>query len=284
MPTAWCTCKMDESSTNQPDLSAASALPDDITIRWWFAFYAMVLVLACAWFVHLASAMPWTYDQWRHQAGNVLSQTPAMVKLLGFGIYISLCCTFLPLPTGWIVAAVATRQAAVAAGISGNPLVEAIATALLVGAVGAMGSTLANLNDYHLLTWMLRHGRIAKLRHTRTYQAAARWFSRSPFFLLVLFNIIPIPIDVVRMLATTYRYPRVPFAAANFIGRFIRYAIIAFVTYWWNLGWVAVVALLTIAVVLGVGKIFSAMSKRFGTEAPNGAACGVSKPVSNPEE
>jgi membrane protein YqaA with SNARE-associated domain len=168
------------------------------------------------------------------------------VKLIFFGSYLSLCTTFLPLPTGWIVAAVATREAAVGS--------NAWTTTLLVATVGAIGSTIANLNDYHLFTWMLRSHRVAKIRHTKLYEKSAMWFSRSPFFLLVVFNIVPIPVDVVRILATTYRYPRGPFAAANFIGRFLRYAVIAFVTYWWNLGYVAVLALLALAVVLAAVK------------------------------
>ena len=108
---------------------------------------------------------------------------------------------------------------------------QEIATAAIVGAVGGAASTVANLNDYHLFTWLLRSRRIARVRHTRLYQASARWFARSPWFILVIFNIVPIPVDVIRMLATTCRYPRLPFAAANFLGRFVRYAAIAAGTY-----------------------------------------------------
>ena len=133
------------------------------------------------------------------------------VKLLIFGIYISLCCTFLPLPTTPIVAALATREAAVTG--------ELWSTVVLVGVVCAAASTIANLNDYHIFTWMLRSRQVAGVRRTRMYACAARWFARSPFVILVIFNIAPIPVDVIRMLAATHRYPRVPFAAANFVGK-----------------------------------------------------------------
>jgi membrane protein YqaA with SNARE-associated domain len=149
------------------------------------------------------------------------------VKLLTFGIYVSLGCTFLPLPVNWLVAAVATRTVAVGTGLWD--------TVLLVGLVGAAASTLANLNDYHLFTWMLRLNKVAKVRHTRIYKIAARWFDKSPFFLVTLFNVLPIPVDVVRMLAATHRYPRVPFAAANFVGRVIRYSAIAYLVYYFEL-------------------------------------------------
>jgi membrane protein DedA with SNARE-associated domain len=72
------------------------------------------------------------------------------------------------------------------------------------------------------------------------------------------------------MLATTYRYPRLPFAAANLVGRFIRYGVIAFVTY--SLGsqgkW-AVLALLGVAVVLGAVKAAQAAMRRIRPAAAN---------------
>ena len=227
---------------------------DGVSIRLWFALYAGFLVLTCVPLGLLIAREPWSASAWVREYKALLPQTHAGVKLLAFAVYLSVCCTFLPLPTGWIVAAVATREAAVAAGASDNVVVVAALTTVLVAGVGAVGSTIANLNDYHLLTLVLRSRRVAGVRNTRTYRVAARWFARRPFFLLVLFNIIPIPVDVIRMLATTYRYPRWPFAAANFVGRFLRYAAIAFVTYWWDLGWVAVAVLLGLAVLLGAGR------------------------------
>jgi membrane protein YqaA with SNARE-associated domain len=202
-------------------------------VRAWFAFYAVVAAAALLPLALLAGGHDWQPARW-WRAGLSLSerwdaflavfrQAPAAVKLLGFGLFVSLCCTFLPLPANGVVAAVATRQVAVAPTAAG--------TVLLVALVGALGSTVANLNEYHLFTWMLRSRHVARVRHTRMYAAAARWFGRAPFLLLVVFNILPVPIDIVRMLAITYRYPRPRFAAANFIGRFVRYAVIAAVAY-----------------------------------------------------
>ncbi|MDY6913140.1 MAG: VTT domain-containing protein [Planctomycetota bacterium] len=221
-------------------------LPDDVKVRHWFMFYGLLLVAAAVGLWLLISQQPWSWSDWRYETAGTFAATSPAIKLLGFAVYLSLCCTFLPMPTGWIVAGVATQQAAVGTNFW--------TTMLMVAAAGAAGSTIANLNDYHLFTWILRNRRIAKVRQTKTYNAAARWFARAPFLLLVIFNVIPIPVDVIRMLATTYRYPRVPFAAGNFIGRFIRYGVIAFVTYFWNLGWIAVVALLALAVVLAGGR------------------------------
>jgi len=226
----------------------AAPAPDGISVGRWFAFYGLLLAATGGLLVLLLAREPWAWGDWLDRPAELLPGTAAAAKLLAFGIYISLCCTFLPLPANWIVAAVAMQATAVAGNVWG--------TAVLVGTIGAAASTVANLNDYHLFTWLLRSRRIGKVRQTRLYRAAARWFAASPFFLLVLFNIIPIPVDVVRMLATTYRYPRLPFAAANFVGRLVRYGVIAFVTY--SLGgegkW-AVAALLGLAAALAAAKL-----------------------------
>ena len=206
---------------------AIHAKPDGISVVRWFALYAVILAAAGGSLAVLLSGQTGaSLDSWA-QFKNSLPGMSQAVKLLTFAIYVSLGCTFLPLPVNWIVAAVATRTVAVGTGLWD--------TVLLVGLVGAAASTLANLNDYHLFTWMLRLHKVAKVRHTRIYKIAARWFDKSPFFLVAVFNVLPIPVDVVRMLAATHRYPRVSFAAANFVGRIIRYSAIAYLVYYFEL-------------------------------------------------
>jgi len=176
--------------------------------------------------------------------------TPAheALKLLIFALYLSLACTLLPLPTGWMVAALATRDV----GLSNSLW----ATVMVVATIGAACTVVANLHDYHMFTWLLRYQRISRVRHTRLYQRAQRWFSRRPFWLLVLFNLLPVPVDVVRILSATGRYPLRPFAMASFLGRWIRYAAIAGVTFaMGNRGWWLAVGLLALAVVLGLWRL-----------------------------
>ncbi len=200
---------------------------DGISVARWFALYAVMLAAAGGWlWILQIDQTTVSFDSWAGFKSS-LREVPQAVKLLTFGIYISLCCTFLPLPANWLVAMVATRTVAVGTGLWD--------TVLLVGLVGAAASTVANLNDYHLFTWMLRIRHVAKVRHARIYKIAARWFDKSPFFLVVVFNILPIPVDVVRMLAATHRYPRAAFAGANFAGRLIRYGTIAYLIYYFEL-------------------------------------------------
>ncbi|MCD6304558.1 MAG: hypothetical protein J7M21_06315 [Planctomycetes bacterium] len=241
---------------------AGAAGPDGISIRRWFAFYGLYLLAAGVPLAVLLARQGACPAEWLATPAERLAETPAAIKLLAFAIYISLCCTFLPLPANWIVAAVAMKQTAVAP--------NAFWTTLAVASVGAVASTVANLNDYHLVTWLLRSRRIAHLRRSRLHRLAAGWFSRSPFFLLVLFNVAPIPVDAARLLAASCRYGRVPFAAANFIGRFIRYAAIAFVTYRLaGRGKWAVLALLGLTAVLAAGRVASAVLRRINAMRTN---------------
>lgn len=259
-------------------------LPDDITVKHWLAFYAVFFTVLAVPLAVLLANQQGTWADWLDDTTRTFSQTSVAIKLLVMTLWLSMACTFLPLPTGWIVAGVATRQAAVANGMSDSVLVVALLTALIVAVAGAVGSTIANLNDYHLFTWMLRHHRIGAVRKTRAYQSAAKWFARQPFFLILVFNIIPIPVDFVRMLATTYRYPRGPFAAANFAGRLIRYATIAFVTFWWDLGIAAPIALLALAVVLGAGRLGPKLVRRILADRANPAGRHLSNTTQGEKE
>jgi len=245
----------------QTDVTALPA-GDGVSVRRWFAIYGLYLLAVGLPLAVLISRQGWTWQQWRANPSELLASTGPAIKLLAFAIYISLCCTFLPLPANWIVAAVAMKQVAVGPDVW--------TTTLAVGAVGAMASMMANLNDYHLFTLILRSRRIGGVRNTKLYSVSAKWFARSPFFLVTLFNILPIPVDVVRMLATTYRYGRLQFAAANFIGRFIRYGVIAYVTYsLGNKGHWAVLGLLGVAVVLAAFKALPAAMRAIRRPATN---------------
>ena len=226
---------------------AAAAGADRISVRRWFLLYAMLLTAGVASLLLALQSQALSVPRGWSDFVAVLAQTSPPTKLLILGIYLSLCCSFLPLNTSWIVGAVATRHLAVGAGLWD--------TAALVASVGALGSTIGNLHDYHLFTWLLRRRRVAKLRETRLFQAAARWFHRSPFWALVVFNVLPVPVDVVRVVATTCRYSRLPFAAANFLGRFVRYATIAVIIYALAVSIeTAVLALLIVAAALIVGR------------------------------
>ncbi|MDY7011738.1 MAG: VTT domain-containing protein [Planctomycetota bacterium] len=227
---------------------------DGLSVKRWLAAYIAYLLALVVPAAVMLGRMGVSLRRFLDDPRGVTTAAGPVLKLLIFAIYISLACTFFPIPTGWIVSILATRQV----GLSDSLII----TTLLVASVGAFASMVANLHDFHLFTLVLRHKGVARLRGTKLYDRAARWFGRRPFALLVIFNVLPIPIDVIRMLAATYRYPLRPFAAANFIGRWIRYAVIAAGTFiMGEKGWIIAAALLGVAIILaGVkigGKLFA---------------------------
>jgi membrane protein YqaA with SNARE-associated domain len=239
---------------------------DDMILWPWFASYGIILAALVTGLVMTVSPENWQAgvdwhagQSWGDRAEmfkNAFGNMTPEAKMLGFALYLCLCSAVMPLPTSWIISVVAIPELAIGGSM--------LTTVLLVTAIGSVSSVIANCNDYHIFTWMLRHHHLAKLRHTRLYNASAGWFAKQPFFILVLFNVLPIPIDVVRILAITYRYPRLPFALANFIGRAIRYSLIAALTYKLgnDKGWVAVVVLLGIAMVLSGERLLRMLFKR----------------------
>jgi len=171
----------------------------DISYRRWF--WCFVALFSGVTFLVLGKVIPFHY-----------------ANLAGYFLYMSIACTFFPLNTLWIVLWMATQF-----------------PAWLVAVVGAAGTSVANLNDYYLLSYLFEFDRVKRLRRRRAYQRAVAWFDRAPFLTLIAFSFLPIPVDVVRLLAISRRYSRVRLTAASFLGRLPRYLILALGWQWLRL-------------------------------------------------
>ena len=79
-------------------------IADDVSVRYWFALYAVFFASLGVPLGMIVAGQGWNWSDWTGDLSRTFAATPTAVKLLGFTLYISLCCTFLPLPTGWIVA------------------------------------------------------------------------------------------------------------------------------------------------------------------------------------
>ncbi len=165
-------------------------------------------------------------------------------RLAGFLAYMSVCCTFLPLPTTIMVLWAAAPAAK--GGLGLPPL--ALAT------LGAAGTGVANMHDYHLLTALYRLRTVKRVRMTRLYRRMAAWFHRSPFATLAAFSFLPIPIDFVRLLAISEGYPRWRFALGSVVGRWPRYVLLAYLAEGFDLGWQWVLGIGGAAAVLGLAR------------------------------
>ena len=185
---------------------------DGLHLRRWFLFYLG--------FMAGLTLLIWDVI-YRTQVDNQVEQISWLLALYLF--YMSLCCTFIPLPTAWLVLLMASPMVGLIT--CDNPVLQGFLTIVMVAGVGALGTAIANLNEYHIFTYLLRCGHVSQVRQTRMYLFASKWFTVSPFSLLTLMSFLPVPVDVVRWIAISHRYSRIRYSLASFGGRFVRYSL-----------------------------------------------------------
>ncbi len=165
-------------------------------VRWFLGFAIFIAMLALALF-------------WSNSTGK-----RPLTHLLFFLMYVSFACQFCPLNIIWIFIWIAREF---------NPF--------LIALLGSLATCVANLHDYYILTSLMRWDRLGRAKESHWYKRWAGWFSRCPFWTLVVANFLPLPIDVPRLLAISTGYNRVPFTAATFAGRYPRYLILTIYGY-----------------------------------------------------
>jgi len=186
-----------------------SAKHDRLNMRLWFATFCVYLAAVTA-----ASllALQW-YGRTGCDAGRAIGL---------FGMFVfcfSIACTFVPIPTSWFVLLLASPVGGIA--------LEPLPRVLIVAALGAFATAVSHVNEYHVICYLLRLGRAHRLKETRVYKWAEELFELSPFLLQLTFNVVPFPADPARWMAIIYGYPLGKFFLAHWIGRFIRYTLLA---------------------------------------------------------
>jgi len=229
--------------------STGESREDRKNLRLWFVVYLAWLLLLAGF---CSSAIG------RAEAG---SDGHLGLWLLALGMfYLSLCCLFFPLPTAWMVFLLASNDVG---------LVDSVPVRVLVVAgTCALATAMANLNEYHILTFLLRYRSVGRVRQTHVYDIAARWFSVSPFWTITAFSFIPIPVDVVRVLAVAARYDRFRFASAYFVGRLFRYGLFAWSSAALNLSPVEIVVIqLVLGLLAGLKVVVGVLMRRRAARA-----------------
>jgi membrane protein YqaA with SNARE-associated domain len=160
-------------------------------------------------------------------------------------IYTSVACTFLPLPTAWIVLWAARET---------DPLSVAL--------IAAAGTCMANLHDYYILNYLFGIDRIGKVKKKGFYLSAVKWFERAPFLTLTIASFVPIPIDIVRILAVSTGYSRLKYTLATFAGRFPRYLLLAWLGYELKLSNKAIFYVFLATVLIGAVKGISKLIEK----------------------
>lgn len=165
-------------------------------VRWFSGFAVFISALCLALF-------------WAHSTGR-----QSLSHLIFFIGYVSIACQFCPLNIIWIFIWIAREY---------NPF--------LIALIGSLATCVANLHDYYILNSLMRWDKLGKAKESHWYKRWAGWFSRCPFWTLAAANLLPLPIDVPRLLAISTGYSRIPFTAATLVGRYPRYLILTILGY-----------------------------------------------------
>ncbi len=220
--------------TEYPELTVPQETRD-ISAKKWIATFAVFLVAAGA--LYLLS-----------REVDSLARFELLLLLL---LYTSVACTFLPLPTAWIILWAARET---------DPL--------SVSLIAVAGTCIANLHDYYIINYLFGLDRIGKVKKTRFYLKSVKWFERAPFLTLTAASFLPIPIDVVRILAVSTGYSRLKYTLATFAGRFPRYLLLAWLGYELELSnkaiFIVFVATVLIGAIKGISKLIE--KRRSGEE------------------
>jgi len=132
------------------------------------------------------------------------------LELLFLFVYMTIACTFFPLPTPQIIMDYGGRF---------DPILVAI--------VSAIGTCVAGLIDYTVITYIFKVEKFAKLKQTKTYKYCAWFYNKVAFISLVIAGFTPIPFEPFRFLAAVTKYNRGKYVLSIFIGRAPRYYLLA---------------------------------------------------------
>ena len=207
------------------DVALRLARREPLSFRGWF--YPFILLLAILATIRLTSGR--------------MSEAAVMAGLFA---YLSLACTFCPLPTTWLIIWAAAPVEGHGLGL--HPLIVATG--------GAVATAIANMHDYYLLTFLYRYRPVQKIRTTGLYRRVAAWYNRAPLATLAAASFLPIPVDFVRLLAISEGYSRPKFALGSLVGRWPRYLAFAVLADQFRLGWQWVLGIAGVTVVFGLWR------------------------------
>ena len=130
-----------------------------------------------------------------------------------FHLFMSIATSFVPIPDFPVIL-----------NLAGSGLHPA----WLIALVGGLGTCVAGLIDYWVVTQFRRLGRVERLLEHRRYRAAEFYFRKVAFLSIVASGfLVFIPFDPFKLLAATARYDKFKYVAAIFIGRAPRYYLTA---------------------------------------------------------
>ncbi len=110
-----------------------------------------------------------------------------------------------------------------------------------VALAATIGAVVVSFADYALVEAAMRHPRVSGAAEKGLFKWAVKWMRRFPFWIIVLFSLTPLPIYVIRLLAPASGYPIGRYLAAQIVGRFPRFLLLAWIGQAMHLpGWLLV--------------------------------------------
>jgi len=211
---------------------------DNLNMRAWFIFYVLYMAIVCV-------ISQWAFTRY-FEGNQAWAQTVWYLGLYVF--YLSLACTYVPLNTGIAVLFLASPT-------GGLTVLSPFWRIIAVAGLGAMATGVAHTNEYHMIAYLLRLGKVYKIKETRVYRWAEKYFKLWPFMLLVVFNIVPIPADPPRWLAIMSGYPLPKFFLAQWVGRFLRYTALAVVAEYLQLTLMQIIGICILLVAISIAGV-----------------------------
>jgi len=131
-------------------------------------------------------------------------------ELMSYFLVMSVSCNLVPIPTYPFILYVSHDYAV-----------------WLIVLVGTIGSTISAIIEYYFIDFLMRFDRFARLKETEGYHKYIKYFDRFSFRSIMLASVLPLPLDVIRIMAIMRRYAKWKYLTATFIGRIPRIFIFA---------------------------------------------------------
>jgi uncharacterized membrane protein YdjX (TVP38/TMEM64 family) len=96
-----------------------------------------------------------------------------------------------------------------------------------VAAAGTLGSAVASIAMYFLVTKLSKKERVRRIENSRFIKNWKNLAQKLPFLSLVIFNAVPFPADPSRFFAILNKYSIKRYITAISLGRFVRYLLLA---------------------------------------------------------
>ncbi len=160
-------------------------------------------------------------SNWKVVASILASLGAISLLIINFApIYKELLfLTLYSIPSNSFIPGIPHEPAVIYAGTLYHPLEVAL--------FASLGTCIAAIIDYHVLTPVLTHEKAKALKKQKIYKISLRYFGKAPFISLVIAAFFPVPFFPFRILSIASSYPFKRYFLSVFLARTPRYYLLA---------------------------------------------------------